>query len=115
MGNLYNAFSLIKSKNNLSNKILKQTTQSALNNVFKLGPVNALSGPIERGDFCAIKKHIEVLENKIKKAKTKEKIKLLKKNYIIQSLSLLEVVKAKYGRLSKNHLKIKKFLEDEIA
>jgi predicted short-subunit dehydrogenase-like oxidoreductase (DUF2520 family) len=115
VGNLYNAFSLIKSQNNLSNKILKQTAQSALNNVFKLGPVNALSGPIDRGDFYAIKKHIELLDNKIKKAKTKEKIKLLKKNYIIQSLSLLEVVKAKYGRLSKNHLKIKKFLEDEIA
>ena len=113
-GNLYNAFSLIKSKNNLSNKILKNTTQSALNNVFKLGPVNALSGPIDRGDFYAIKKHIEALNKRISGSNSNKKFILLKKSYVIQSLLLLEVVKAKYGRLNKNHQKIKKFLEKNL-
>ena len=115
VGNLFTAFSLINSKNDLSNIILKQTTQSALDNVFKIGPSKALSGPVDRGDFYAIKKHIEALDNKIKKAKAKEKLKLLKKNYIIQSLVLLEVVKKKYGKLSENQLKIKKFLNRKYS
>lgn len=115
VGNLFNAFSLINSKNNLSNKILKQTTQSALNNVFKLNPAKALSGPIDRGDFYAIKKHVEALNKKIRGSKSNKKLILLKKSYVIQSLSLLEVVKAKYGKMNKNHLKIKNFLKDEIV
>jgi predicted short-subunit dehydrogenase-like oxidoreductase (DUF2520 family) len=104
VGNLFNAFSLINSKNNLSNKILKQTTQSALNNVFKLSPAKALSGPIDRGDYYAIKKHIEALNKKISRSKSNKELKLLMKSYVIQSLSLLEVVKVKYSRLNKNHL-----------
>ena len=113
VGNLSTAFSLINSKNNIPQTILKQTTQSALNNVFKLGPAKALSGPIDRADFYAIKKHIEALNKKIDSLKNSKKLSLLKQSYITQSLSLLEVVKAKYGRLSENHLKIKKFLESE--
>ena len=115
VGNLFNAFSLINSKNNLSNKILKNTTESALNNVFKIGPVKALSGPIDRGDFYAIKKHIDALNKKISRSKSNKKLELLKKSYVIQSLSLLQIVKAKYGRLNKNHLKVKKFLENELV
>jgi len=110
VGNLFNAFSLITSKGNLPKNILRQTTQSALNNVFKLSPAKALSGPIDRGDIYTIRKHIEMLNKKISQVKNKEQLKLLRLNYIIQSLSLLEVVKAKYGRLSKNHHRIKKLL-----
>ncbi len=113
-GNLFNAFSLISSKNILPEDILKETTQSALNNVFKLSPSKALSGPIDRGDFYTIKKHIEAIDNKIKNSKVKKKIVLLKISYIIQSLNLLEVVIVKYGKLSKDHLEIEKFLKGEL-
>jgi predicted short-subunit dehydrogenase-like oxidoreductase (DUF2520 family) len=68
VGNLYNAFSLISSKNNFAKDSLKQTTQSALNNVYKLSPSKALSGPVDRGDLYTIKKHFEALDNKIKKS-----------------------------------------------
>ena len=113
VGNLFNAFYLISSKNNLPKNILRLTTQSALNNVFKLSPAKALSGPIDRGDIYTIKKHLDALNTEISKSKSNH-LKLLRKNYIIQSLSLLEVVKAKYGRLSGKHLKIKKLLEREL-
>jgi len=114
VGNLFNAFSLISSKNSLPKDILKQTTQSALNNVFKLSPAKALSGPIDRGDIYAIKKHIAALDKQINQVKRKEKAKLLKESYVIQSLALLEVVKAKYGKMNKNHQKIKDFLENNF-
>lgn len=114
VGNLFNAFSLISSKSNTPKDILKKTTQSALDNVFKLTPAKALSGPIDRGDIYAIKKHLDVLEMEIRKSKSNH-LKLLRKNYIIQSLSLLEVVKAKYGKLSKDHRKIEKYLKDRLV
>ena len=114
VGNLFNAFSLIGSTSKLPKAIFRQTTQTALDNVFKLSPSKALSGPVDRGDFYAIKTHIEALEKQINHTNKKEKLKLLKKNYIIQSLGLLEVVKAKYGKLSENHLAIKKFLKSQL-
>lgn len=114
VGNLFNAFSLISSKSNSSKNILKQTTQSALDNVFKLSPAKALSGPIDRGDIYTIKKHIDELNSQIRKNK-KGHLKLLRKNYILQSLSLLEVAKAKYGKLNKKHLEIEKFLKKQLS
>jgi len=114
VGNLFNAFSLISSKNNAPNDILRKTTQSALDNVFKLSPAKALSGPIDRGDIYTIKKHMNVLNVEIKKTK-KNHLKLLRKNYIVQSLSLLEVVRKKYGKLNKKHQYIQKLLKGELV
>ena len=114
VGNLFTAFSLISSKNVLPKNILKETTQSALNNIFKLSPSKALSGPVDRGDIFAVKKHIEAIDNKINNSKKKNEILLLKISYIIQSLNLLKVAKEKYGRLSKDHLHIEKFLKKEL-
>ena len=91
----------------------KRTTQSALDNVFKLSPAKAFSGPIDRGDIYTVKKHINELDRKIKTTKDLH-LKLLRKNYIIQSLSLLNVVKAKYGKLNSNHKRIEKFLKKEL-
>jgi predicted short-subunit dehydrogenase-like oxidoreductase (DUF2520 family) len=113
VGNLFNAFSLISSNSNLPKNILRQTTQSALNNVFNLSPAKALSGPIDRGDIYTIKKHLEALDDEIRKSKSNH-IKLLKKNYIIQSLLLLDVVREKYGILKRQHMQIKKLLIKEL-
>ena len=114
VGNMFNAFSLISTKSKYPKSILRKTSQSALNNVFKLSPAKALSGPIDRGDVHTIKKHLEALGSEIRKSKSRH-LKLLRKNYIVQSLSLLEVVKAKYGKLSKNHESIKKLLIEEFT
>ena len=114
VGNLFNAFSLINHKSNLPKDILRKTTQSALNNVFNLSPAKALSGPIDRGDIYSIKKHIEELDSRIKKSGD-DRLKLLRKNYIIQSLSLLNVVKAKYGKLSQRHHEIKRYLKNLVV
>ncbi len=113
VGNLFNAFTLTSSKNKYPINILRKTTQSALENVFKLSPSKALSGPIDRGDIYTIRKHLGALEAEIRKSKSNH-LKLLRKNYVVQSLSLLEVVKAKYGELSKNHQSIKKLLLEEF-
>lgn len=115
VGNLFNAFFLIDSDSSLPKATLRQTTQTALDNVFNLTPAKALSGPIDRGDFYTIKKHIAAVDNKIKQTGKKDKLKLLRMNYIIQSIGLLNVVEAKYGKLSKNHIKIKKFLMSKLG
>lgn len=109
VGNLFNAFSLMDSKSNLPKDILRKTTLSALNNVFELSPVKALSGPVDRGDVYAIKKHIDELDRKIKLSKN-PRLKLLRKNYILQSYLLLDIVKAKYGKLNKSHKEIENYL-----
>ncbi|MBV6418821.1 MAG: hypothetical protein DAHOPDDO_00030 [Ignavibacteriaceae bacterium] len=114
VGNLFNAFSLITSGNNFPKNILRKTTQSALDNVFNLSPAKALSGPIDRGDIYTIEKHLDTLDAKIRKAKNKDKLKLIRKNYIVQSLNLLEVVKVKYGKLSEKHRKIEKLLKNKL-
>lgn len=113
VGNIFNSFSLISSKSNTPKNILRQTTQSAIDNVFNLSPAKALSGPIDRGDIYTIKKHLDAFDAEIRKTKSSQ-IKLLRKNYIIQSLSLLNVVKAKYGKLDKKHSAIKKYLEGSL-
>jgi predicted short-subunit dehydrogenase-like oxidoreductase (DUF2520 family) len=114
VGNLFNAFSLFNSKDKKPADIFKTTSYTTLKNGFELSPAKSLSGPVDRGDIYTIKKHLEALDTKIKHEVKKDKLKLLKKNYVIQSLGLLEVVKAKYGKLSKNQLKIKKFLMSKL-
>lgn len=115
VGNLFNASSFVSSQNKIPDQNLMKLSQSSVNNVYKLTPAQALSGPIDRGDIYTIKKHIEVLDNKIKRSKRKDSLKLLRMNYIVQSLGLLEVVKTKYGKLNKNHLKIEKFLKSRLG
>ena len=64
--------------------------------------------------FTQSRKHLDALDAEIRKSKSNKQLKLLRMNYIIQSLSLLEVVKAKYDRLSKSHQNIKKLLLEEF-
>jgi predicted short-subunit dehydrogenase-like oxidoreductase (DUF2520 family) len=114
VGNLFNAFSLLNSKSSLPKNILRKTTLSALNNVFELSAAKALSGPVDRGDVYAIKKHIEELDRKINISRN-PRLKLLRKNYILQSYLLLDIVKAKYGKLNKSHKQIEKFLKMQLT
>ncbi len=90
---------------NLFEPIVHQTIANIKNN----GVGNSLSGPVERGDFLTVKKHLSA----IKKLKGKKRI-LLIQSYISQSLILLEVIKQRDGQLSSNHKKLKKVLGEEL-
>jgi len=116
-GNLYNSeelLSLCGIDKKDSFEILKSTIFTTLDNTRKYGAASALSGPIDRGDFKTIKKHISAL----KKLKSKRDKKLaatnLLRSYLIQSLLLLNLVEIKTGTLTENHLKIKKILMEEL-
>ena len=83
--------------------ISRSIIYSTLTNIEKEGAAKALSGPVERGDYETIKRHIQGL-------KKKPEYKSLFLNYISQSLALLDVVKEKNGGLSKGQIRIKKLL-----
>ena len=60
VGNMFNAFTLISTKSKYPKAIRGKTSQSALDNVFKLSPARALSGPIDRGDIYTVRKHLDI-------------------------------------------------------
>lgn len=46
-------------------KALAPLVQSNLNHILEDGPVNALTGPVERGDVSTVEKHLTVLESDV--------------------------------------------------
>lgn len=42
---------------------IRPLLKNNMNNILKNGPKNALTGPIERGDFETVKRHIECFKN----------------------------------------------------
>ena len=93
--------------------ILSSTINSTLNNVKKVGPAKALSGPVERGDIQTIRKHISSFKEMIKKPDGNN-FSLQLKNYIVQSINLLSLVEEKQGKLNNTHLQIQKLLVREL-
>jgi predicted short-subunit dehydrogenase-like oxidoreductase (DUF2520 family) len=116
-GNLYNSeelLSLCGIDKKDSFEILKSTIFTTLENTRKFNAAQALSGPVDRGDFNTIKKHISALK-KLKRIKDKkDEAPYLLKSYLVQSLLLLNLVEIKIGTLTENHLKIKKILIEEL-
>ena len=112
-GNLFNAQKLL-SLNNIDEQkyfdILSSTIHSTLQNIKKVGPAKALSGPVDRGDINTIRKHISSLKMNNSKG---DYFSFLFKNYIIQSLNLINLVEEKYGELNKSHQNIRKLLVQE--
>jgi predicted short-subunit dehydrogenase-like oxidoreductase (DUF2520 family) len=117
-GNLYNSEKLlalcgIDQKDSF--EILRSTIFTTIDNTRKYGAAQALSGPVDRGDFKTIEKHISALKNlKNKKDNTLNAANLLR-SYLIQSMLLLNLVEIKIGTLKENHLKIKKILIEELS
>ena len=115
-GNLFVSEKMLM-QNNIPEKmffnILSSTINSTLNNVNKVGPSKALSGPVERGDIHTIKNHISTLKKMIKKPDGNYFLLQLK-NYIVQSINLLSLVEEKQGKLRDIHLQIKKILVREL-
>jgi len=105
VGNLFSSekmFQLTESGETDFFSIINSTVNSTLDNIRKVGPAKALSGPVERGDYETINKHLKAL---------KKKDKILYNCYVTQSLNLLEVVKEKNKKLSKDQKKIKHLLD----
>jgi len=117
-GNLHNSEDLlalcgIDKKDSF--EILKSTIFTTLENSRKYGAANALSGPIDRGDFETIEKHISALKKLKRINGKKEDAVYLLRSYLVQSLQLLNLVEIKIGVLTENHLKIKKTLIKELS
>jgi predicted short-subunit dehydrogenase-like oxidoreductase (DUF2520 family) len=98
---------------NMFFNILNATVNTTLSNIKKVGPAKALSGPVERGDIQTICKHISSLKKMIKKPDGKYFFLQLK-NYIVQSIILLDLVEEKQGKLNNTHLQIRKLLVREL-
>ena len=115
-GNLYFANKLL-SLNKIDGEkhfdILRSTISSTIKNIEKTGPANALSGPVERGDLQTIKNHISSLK-KLRKKPLSNYLSTLLKNYLLQSLGLIELVKDKQGELDNSQIKIKEMLVQEL-
>ena len=115
--NLFNAQKLL-SLNNIDEqkyfKVLSSTIQSTLQNIKTVGTAKALSGPVDRGDIKTIQKHIYSLKKKSKNTKGNY-FSLLLKNYVVQSLNLINLVEEKHGELNQSHQDIKKLLVQELS
>jgi predicted short-subunit dehydrogenase-like oxidoreductase (DUF2520 family) len=102
-GNLYLANQLL-SLNKIDREkhfdILRSTINSTLKNIENVGPANALSGPVDRGDIQTIKNHISSLKKIVKKSSSNYFSTLLK-NYLL-------------GHLANSHRKIKELLVQEL-
>ncbi|MFO7447096.1 MAG: Rossmann-like and DUF2520 domain-containing protein [Ignavibacteriaceae bacterium] len=94
--------------------VISPIISTTLNNISKRGTVNSLSGPIERGDNETILKHLSALNLLIKKNRNNAAFKLLKQNYIIQSLNLLELIGKREAKPGKPHREIKNILKAEL-
>ena len=93
--------------------VLSSTIQSTLQNIKTVGPAKALSGPVDRGDINTIQKHISSLKRKSKNSKGNY-FSLLLKNYIVQSLNLINLIEEKHGELNQSHQEIGKLLVREL-
>jgi predicted short-subunit dehydrogenase-like oxidoreductase (DUF2520 family) len=89
--------------------LLAPIVSTTFSNIKNNGVLKSLSGPVQRGDFNTIKKHLTAL----KKLKGTEK-KLLLYSYISQSLILLELIKSKEKKLSARQRELRKMLQAEL-
>jgi len=93
--------------------ILSSTIYSTLRNIKNVGPANALSGPVDRGDVKTIINHLSSLK-KLNNKLSGNSGSMLLKNYIVQSMLLINLVEEKHGQLNKSHRVIKELLVQEL-
>lgn len=85
-------------------KLLKPIINSTYSNITKMGSAEALSGPIERGDFETIEMHVNALSNNYE----------LQFHYVSTSITLLEVVHTRGNIPNREYGKIKLFLTAKL-
>ncbi len=111
VGNTFSAENIFKKSSKEKIKffeIAQPIIKSTLNNISKNNPENSLSGPVDRGDYKTIIKHISALKKRKDFIEGNVNLQLL--NYISQSLILIKAAEKKYSGLNEGHLKIKKLL-----
>lgn len=91
-------------------ELFKPIISATLSNIRNSGIENSLSGPVERGDYLTISKHISA----IKKLKSSVG-KILLHSYISQSLILLEVSKKRKKKLTAGQEEVKRILMSETS
>lgn len=111
VGNIFIARELFKTSGTKGikfEKLILPIVNSTLKNIINYGPLKSISGPIERGDLATIKNHIAALHNTI------EQPNAILLNYIVQSLSLLTLIRQKTKQLTKSQRNIQKYLKMEL-
>lgn len=110
VGNLFNSQKIFKLSNDKADyfTVFNSIIYSTLNNIKSGGPVNALSGPVERGDYETIALHIKSLK------KNNSKISNDLFSYLFQSLLLLEIERNKNGSLNEGQKRIEKNIKMEL-
>ncbi len=96
-------------------KIFSPITEITLRNIEQNGVINAISGPVERGDIETIRKHIALLKKQKELSDRRINLNLPILNYLTQSLTILKVLGEKQRRLTSSQLQIKKLLEEELS
>jgi len=75
-------------------------SEMTLKNIKDKDVQNAVSGPVARGDIITVKKHLSALKND----------KILRSNYILQSLTLLELLRKRDKKLTLPQKELKNYL-----
>jgi predicted short-subunit dehydrogenase-like oxidoreductase (DUF2520 family) len=110
--NLYSAEKLLTGSGIKGKKLyhlFEPIVNTTLSNIKNTGVDESISGPVLRGDFHTIQKHIDLL-NKLSAGKKN----LFLQSYILQSLILLEIIKRRGKRLTRKQNMLKKVLEAEL-
>lgn len=115
-GNIYASQKIFNSgdKKLRTNELLAPIADRTLKNIISDGTIEALSGPVERGDIKTIKNHLEDLKSKWFNFSDKSLAKLILASYLVQSLILLKITEEKSGRHSTEQKKLEKLLKTEL-
>lgn len=109
-----NIFQKLSKKNLRFFEIAEPIIKTTLRNIKKNDAVSALSGPVDRGDYPTIRRHISSLKRRKNFSDKKLKLNLQLLNYISQSFILLNAAEKKYSRLNEEQVKIEKLLKEEL-
>lgn len=93
--------------------MIRPIIYSTLRNIKSKGTIEALSGPINRGDFETIKTHSLFLK-KAAHSNKRQSHNYLYLSYLVQTLNLLEILRINRNKFSLKQEKIEKFLTSEL-
>ena len=80
--------------------VFNPISEMTLKNIKEKDVQNAVSGPVARGDIKTVKKHLSALKND----------KILRSNYILQSLTLLELLRKRDKKITLPQKELKNYL-----
>ncbi|MCH8942697.1 MAG: DUF2520 domain-containing protein [Bacteroidetes bacterium] len=117
IGNLLSADRVIQNnKTDYPNfeKLILPIVSTTLNNIKSKGLDGSLSGPIQRGEFEVIRKHVEKLKNIDNEKFNVEGKNIFLLNYVCQSITILMMLENKETELNENQKKVYNFLINEF-